>query len=229
MSNLGHISEYDADCLKFEQQNDKPVIRLDLACGNNKKEGYLGVDVSKDTQADIIVDLERYPWVIEMKKDKNGNWVTKDDLQDTELSFFVSAFAENSVYEIHACHYIEHVSDLKAFMEEIYRIMIPGGRVIFYAPYYSSMRSIQDYTHKRFISESTFLYFDKKWLEYNGLGHYSIDCNFATLSTKFLFAKKWNTKSDDAKEWARQHFINVVEDIEIVLQTIKEKGEIKNV
>lgn len=221
MSNLGHISEYDADCSKFKQ-NDEPVIRLNLACGNNKKEGYLGVDVSKDTKADIIVDLESYPWVIEAKKDQSENWVTKDNLQDYELSF-----AKNSIFEIHVSHYVEHVSNLKAFMEEIYRIMIPGGRITFYAPYYSSIRAMQDYTHKRFISETTFLYFDKKWLEYNGLGHYSINCNFATLSTKFLFAKKWNTRSNDAKEWARQHFINVVDDIEVVLQTIKENGEIR--
>jgi len=36
-------------------------------------------------------------------------------------------------------------------------------KVTFVCPYYSSIRAWQDPTHKRAISEATFLYFDKDW------------------------------------------------------------------
>lgn len=203
MSNLGHITEYDADCRKLDKKpdEDKTVIRLDLACGNNKKEGYQGVDVvgAPDTQADIVIDLENYPW----------------------------PFETSSVFEIHCSHYIEHTSDIKRFMEEIYRILIPGGRVTFYAPYYSSIRAMQDLTHKRFISESTFLYFNREWMQTNKLEHYGIKCNFAILSTKFLFNIDWKLRSIDAQEWARKHNINVVDDIEAILQAVKTEDKDK--
>jgi SAM-dependent methyltransferase len=216
MSNLGHISKVDEDCSVLEQEEEKkPALRLDLACGNSKREGFVGVDISLDTQADYLCNLDEYPW-------KLRKITRAEDGSVKEVEFDAGkVIDDDSVFEIHCSHFIEHVADIKAFMEEIYRILIPGGRVTFYAPYYSSVRAMQDYTHKRFISEATFLYFNKKWMDTNKLQHYGVRCNFAVLSTKFMFNPEWKTRSKDAQEWARQHHINVVSDIEAVLQAIK--------
>jgi len=90
------------------------IKRLDLACGNNKLEGYLGVDITLDgTEADVCWDLEKYPW----------------------------PFESNSVDEIFCRHYIEHISDLIMFMNEVYRILKPNAKVTFVAPYYTSVRA----------------------------------------------------------------------------------------
>ena len=60
---LGHISKVDEDCGVIEKDEEKkPALRLDLACGNSKREGFIGVDISVDTQADYICDLDEYPW-----------------------------------------------------------------------------------------------------------------------------------------------------------------------
>lgn len=193
----GHISEVGSgyeEITPTTSEDAKPVLKLDLACGNNKKEGFIGIDCSSITQADRVMDLEKYPWDIE----------------------------NDSVYEIHCSHYIEHVSDLRKFAAEIYRILIPGGRVTFHAPYYSSIRATQDPTHKNFISEATFLYWNKAWMDMNHLFHYGMNCNFAIISTKFQFDPAWNARATKAKEWARLHYINVVSDIEVTLQAIKE-------
>lgn len=218
---LGHLSKVDEDCSVIEKDEEKkPVLRLDLACGNNKREGFVGVDISVDTQADYICDLDQYPWklrkVVRLSEDApTGYFSPSFALHEPEC------IADDSVFEIHCSHFIEHVADIKAFMEEIYRILIPGGRVTFYAPYYSSVRAMQDYTHKRVISEATFLYFNKAWMDANKLQHYGVRCNFAILSTKFMFSPEWKTRAQDAQEWARKHHINVVSDIEAVLQAIK--------
>lgn len=184
------VYEVDKDAEKIEKEG----LRLDLACGNNKREGFLGIDISEDTQADIIYNLEQYPW-------------TPCD--------------DNSVYEIFCSHYIEHTINIKSFMEEIYRILIPKGIVTFIAPYYSSVRAMQDFTHKRFISENTFLYFNKDWIQANKLEHYNINCNFAINYIKYIYAPEWRTRAEAAKEYARKYFINVVMDIEVSLIAIK--------
>ena len=36
-------------------------VRLDLACGDNKREGYFGVDKYKTASTDKVVDLMKYP------------------------------------------------------------------------------------------------------------------------------------------------------------------------
>lgn len=205
----GHISEVDPDFSKAGNiDNPANFMRLDLACGNNKQEGFIGVDFSFETQADWICNLEAYPWKYAAK---STNGILPHTIPD------------NSVSEIFCSHYIEHVTDLRAFAAEIYRILIPQGRATFIAPYYSSIRAMQDLTHKNFISEATFLYWNKEWIDINKLSHYNMNCNFHLKSCKFRYAYEWNTKSNEAKEWGRRHYINVVEDIEVIMEAIKEK------
>lgn len=218
---LGHITKVDEDCSVIEKDEEKkPALRLDLACGNNKREGFLGVDISPDTQADLIIDLNKYPWEVLRYKYLDDGKRHPPNINDL-INDTNDVIRDDSVFEIHCSHFIEHVTDLKAFMEEIYRILIPGGRVTFYAPYYSSIRALQDFTHKRVISEATFLYFNKAWMDANKLQHYDVRCDFAILSTKFLFNAEYKTRAQDAQEWARKHNINAVDDIEVVLQAIK--------
>lgn len=174
-----------------------PIIkegrRLDLACGKNKRKGFEGIDISKDTDADIVFSLGKYPWPIE----------------------------NNSVIEIYCSHYIEHVQEINVFMHELHRICKPGALVSFLAPYYSSIRAMQDFTHKRVISEHTFSYFSQRWLKINKLDHYDIECNFDIQTIKYIYAAEWKNRAEPAKEYARKYNINVVEDIEITLRVVK--------
>lgn len=123
-------------------------FRLDIACGNRKKPGFIGVDIC--STADIVCDLEQFPWI----------------------------FEDSSVDEIYCSHYIEHARDLIAFFNELYRIMKPGATAEIIAPYYSSIKAWQDPTHVRAISENTFLYYKREWRLLNKLGHYPIVADF---------------------------------------------------
>lgn len=132
-----------------------PGLKLDLGCGNNKREGFLGVDLVKTDATDYVHDLFRFPW----------------------------PFGDGEVAELHCSHFFEHVPALlrPKFMDECYRVLVPGGQMQVIVPYYSSMRAIQDFTHEwPPIAESSFLYFNKGWRDQNKLvhGHYAMKCDF---------------------------------------------------
>ena len=170
-------------------EQEKKLIRYDLACGDSKKEGFTGVDICKTDSVDIVCDLNKYPWT----------------------------FAEdNSVDEIFSSMFVEHVGDIVKFMEEIYRILKVGGTCTLIAPYYSSIRCWQDPTHVRAISEATFLYYNKKWMDENKLSHYGIKADF-DYTFGYNMDPMWASRSDEAKSFAVKHYINVVSDIQVVL------------
>jgi len=165
----------------------KPLVRLDLGAGQNKKEGFRGVDILPGS--DITFDLFKPKWTF-----------AKD----------------NSVDELNISHFIEHVLDLMAFMNECHRILKPGGQMTVIAPYYSSVRCWQDPTHKQAISEMTFLYYNAEWRKNNGLDHYPITADF-DFSYGYNFDAAWAMKSEEARAFALKHYINVVSDIFVTL------------
>ncbi|MFH1551689.1 MAG: class I SAM-dependent methyltransferase [bacterium] len=79
---------------------DKKSIKLDIGCGSNKKEGYIGVDIDKNSGADIIASALDLP------------------------------FEDNSVEEIYSAHLVEHFlpQDAEKFFMEIYRVLKKGSR-----------------------------------------------------------------------------------------------------
>ncbi len=165
------------------------MVRLDLACGKNKKADFTGIDRVQLPGVDIVFDLEKFPWT----------------------------FAEDgSVDEIYCCHYIEHTEDVIKFMDECYRILKTGGSMTIIAPYWTSVRAWQDPTHKRAISEMSFLYYNKAWREINDLGHYGIKSDY-DFTYGYNFYPEWATRNDEARAYALSHYFNVASDIQVVL------------
>ena len=52
---------------KIEPDQPKLIneLKLDLACGQNRTEGYFGIDIIPGDKVDAVVDLEEFPWPIE--------------------------------------------------------------------------------------------------------------------------------------------------------------------
>jgi SAM-dependent methyltransferase len=173
----------------MSEEEKKPIelVKLDLACGQNKKEGFKGVDTWEG--ADIVHDLNVYPY----------------------------PFENDSVDEIYCSHYVEHVADLIQFMDECYRIMKVGASMTVIAPYYSSVRAWQDPTHVRPISEASFFYYNKGWRESQKLDHYPIKSDF-DFTYGYAFAHEWQNRSEEAKQFAVKHYLNVITDIQVSLK-----------
>ncbi len=178
--------------IKFKVGKEKFELlhpfRLDIACGQNKAPGFFGVDIAKTKDVDVVWDLEQFPW----------------------------PFPDNSVDEATCSHYVEHTKDLMKFMNEVYRILKPGAKILILAPYYNSMRAWQDPTHTRAISEATFLYYNKDWRMANKLDHYPITCDF-DFTFGYNMTPDWQMRAEEARAFAIRHYTNVVSDIQAVL------------
>ena len=169
-------------------------MKLDIACGQNKQKGFKGVDIAPGEGVDFVWDLEQYPW---------------------------EPFKDNSFDEIYVSHYAEHTKDLMKFMNEVWRIAENDAKVTIVGPYYTSIRAWQDPTHTRTLSEATWLYYNKAWREANKLDHYPITCDFGVSQMVVFFNPPWDKKTEEARQFAQQHYWNVVSDICVELKVIK--------
>ena len=115
---------------------------LDVGCGIKKYPGSTGIDRNPDTAADIIWDLDKFPWPVES-----------------------SAFDETRLI-----HVIEHVGDVIATMEELHRILKPGGQIVLETPHYTDFSSWCDPTHRWHLNSFSFRYFG---VDNAGFGYYS--------------------------------------------------------
>ncbi len=170
-------------------------LKLDIGCGFNKKNGFIGIDRSAEVGADYVLDIEKEAF----------------------------PFDDSTVSEIHCAHLVEHLSDLISFMNECHRILKPDGVMTILAPYYTAIQASQDPTHVRYINERTFCYFTDEYLGNGATFEYGINSKFEIESTSYsyinLWSKPWIPKR--VRRWARHHLFNVAVDITVVMKAVK--------
>lgn len=117
------------------------LIRLDIGCGSNKQEGFIGIDVRDLEGVDIIHDLEDFPWPMH----------------------------DESVHHAIAGHVVEHIRPQKSieFMDEVWRVLVVGGSFAIATPYPGSRGYWQDPTHCNGWNEASFQYFDPRYPLYS--------------------------------------------------------------
>lgn len=103
---------------------------LHLGCGSKKRIGSIGVDINKNSQADVIHDLNKFPY----------------------------PFNSNQFSLIIAEHILEHLDDLTKVLEEIHRIAKPSAKLVIKGPHFTSVDAFTDSTHKHFLTSRTFDY-----------------------------------------------------------------------
>ena len=104
---------------------------LDVGCGIHKQPGALGLDRNPASRADVLADLDRFPY----------------------------PFADNSFDRVTAIHVIEHLADVIGAMEEFHRLVRAGGTVRIETPHYTDFSSFCDPTHKSHLTSFSFRYF----------------------------------------------------------------------
>ncbi len=118
--------------MTYEARYNRRFMRtLDVGCGINKKPGSIGIDRNPRSRADVIVDVDRFPY----------------------------PFRDSSFDALQAVHVIEHVSDVVRTMEEFHRLVRAGGEVYLATPHYTDFSSFCDPTHKWHLNSFSLRYF----------------------------------------------------------------------
>ena len=103
---------------------------LDLGAGHGKPDGYVGVDRRPGANVDIVCEFPaRLP------------------------------IGEGSVGVIRAVDFLEHVADKVALINELYRVLAPGGLLLSQTPSADGRGAFQDPTHVAFYNEHSFWYY----------------------------------------------------------------------
>lgn len=168
-------------------------IKIDLGCGPNKKEGFIGVDSIKFDKVDIVLNIgiDTWPW------------------------------KDSSVTEAHASHIVEHLKPKQRthFINELYRVLIPGGKATVITPHWASQRAYGDPTHVwPPISEFWFYYLKKEWRDGNAphtdIKHTKLgyDCNFDVIAGYAMRADLM-TRNQEYQQFAINNYKEVCLDI----------------
>jgi SAM-dependent methyltransferase len=113
-----------ADPHQFDLAPTGPGAILDIGCGSAKTPGAVGLDISADTDADIVHNLDELPYPIE---DASFDQILMQDV-------------------------IEHVREPIKVLEELHRIARPGARIQLRTPHFSSILAYGDPTHRHYFS-----------------------------------------------------------------------------
>jgi SAM-dependent methyltransferase len=115
------------------KRSNRQKSKLNLGCGNDYRSDYINIDIG-NCRKDVSHDLEVFPY----------------------------PFAANQFTEILAQHVIEHIDrrNFVQFMREMHRLLVHNGVMKVSAPYYLSKNAFTDFTHKNFMTEDSFGYFD---------------------------------------------------------------------
>lgn len=162
-------------------------FRLDLGCGKNKKAGFVGVDREPFEGVDRVIDLTcAWPWL------------------------------SGSVAEVHCSHFIEHLDaeERAHFVNELYRVLVPGGRATIIAPSWTSGRALGDPTHKwPPVAPMWFMYLQRKWREDQAPHTAAIySCDFA-ITWSLSYGPELAGRNQEYVQFALQHFTDAAQDI----------------
>jgi len=105
-------------------------MRLNLGCNQHPQEGYINVDIEPFEGVDVVCNLEeKWPW------------------------------EDNSVEYILAEDIVEHLHEPIHTMNEVYRVLKPGGTAFIQVPSTDGKGAFQDPTHVSFWNEHSFFYY----------------------------------------------------------------------
>ena len=178
-----------------KSKKKKPVqpFKLDLGCGQNKQEGFTGVDLYAPG-VDVKCDLFKFPW----------------------------PWKDGAVDEIHCSHFVEHIpQDLRwRFFEECWRVMKDDAVMRVFVPSWKSERAYGDMTHQwPPVTAFFFFYLNKGWREANKLtyGQYALKCHFEHQAGPTGLFPDFARKAVEVQQFACSHYMEAYPDMWVTL------------
>lgn len=105
--------------------------KLNFGCGEKILPGYVNIDIVQLPGVDIVINLDKTPY----------------------------PFQDNEFDEIYADNVIEHLKSFIEVIEELQRILKPGGKLIIKVPHFSSHDAWAHPQHTRAFTYESFDFF----------------------------------------------------------------------
>lgn len=134
-------------------------MKLNLGAGSDIRSGYVNHDIVALPGIDVVHDLNSYPW----------------------------PWGDGTVDDLVAKDVLEHLEEFIPAMEEMHRILKPGGVARVKVPYWNGWSRQADPTHRRGFHELTFRFFDPTSI-YCQERHYYSHARFMIDQEAFVLA-----------------------------------------
>lgn len=173
------------------EKNPKKT-KLNLGCGEQILEGFINIDSFPHTGVDLVCDLNKG-----------------------------IPLPDNSITEVKANHILEHLEDIIKIMEEIHRVSKKGAVVKIKSPYFKSIGAFKDPSHKSFLTERTFEYFDPLLVRSKRLPNYQTKAAFSVKKVSFIWSSPYIRFLPFKKSFFIKYFWNIARTIYYELEVIK--------
>lgn len=127
-------------------------------------------------------------------------------------------YKDNSVKEITCAGVFEFIpGKLRGeFMDEVYRVLIPDGKIAISVVYWNTARGIQDFRYEwPPLSEQSFLYFNKGWRDVNKLD-LGIKANFS-FTYGYTPEAETAARNDESRNFYIKRYTNCVDALHLML------------
>ena len=152
---------------------DKKIINL--GCANTRLPNSIGVDVRpREGFVDVVCDLNKVPY----------------------------PFSDNFADEIHMYHVLEHLDNPLEKINEVFRILKPGGIFYLRVPHFSSLYAWGDITHKQAFSLNAFDFLDTS-VRFRDLKYSNVRFKFLRRSIRYFYT--WPNE-----KWYMEHIVKPV-------------------
>ena len=187
------------------------MMRLNLGCGFNKREGFVNVDIGDHCAPDVVHDLEQTPWPWE----------------------------ESSVDEIHMSHVLEHLGATTeayfAVLRELHRVCRHDARITIIVPHPRHDDFLHDATHVRAVTAEGLSMFSRRNCEaWIAAGHantplaFVAGVDFEIVESEASLEEPYHSKfelgvlSKTEIVQAIRQYNNVVKETKVTLRAVKE-------
>lgn len=132
-------------------------LKLDIGCSFHKKSGYIGVDLLKTEDVDVVADACQMP------------------------------FADSTFDGIYTSHCIEHISDQLSVISEMWRVCERDSEIHILVPHFSNPSYFDDLTHQHKYSTRSFEHYDHKFHAITGHPNYLPNVNLTVESVRLNY------------------------------------------
>ena len=173
-------------------------MKLNVGSGLRRYEGFLNCDLSVDVKADYVFDAERARW----------------------------PFEDNSVEEIKTENLLEHFHSLDNFMNEAWRVLKSGGKLVVLVPHYRHFYAYYDPDHIRYFTEQSMIYWSRNTKGSDGIPVVRGPADFDVISvTRTVDQSKLENFPKDLQDFMLEHSWNVIQFLKFELKAVKPARE----